>query len=142
MKIDGKNKIILILSLPLVFFVIVASSMGLFVGGAYSKETVSWKIQAIGQDAIDLFLISPFLIITMFSHRIISLGAVVAAMIAKCGDASFVLLAMIPEYALMLTFLLFMIGIGSAALSDSFVTNCVTLKMNVKDYKFMNSKIV
>jgi len=52
----------------------------------------------------------------------------VAAMIATSGDESFVLLAMIPEDALMLTFLLFVVGIGSGALTDFFVTKRVILK--------------
>ena len=61
---DGKNRIILIFTSPLVFLLIIASYVGLFESGTYSKETLNWTIQAIGQDAINLFLITPFLIIT------------------------------------------------------------------------------
>ena len=34
----------------------------------------------------------------MYSHRVLSLGAVVTAMIATSGDEAFVMLAMIPGY--------------------------------------------
>jgi len=59
-----------------------------------------------------------FMVVAMFTHRIISIGAVVAAMIATSGDESFVMLAMIPDQAILLTFFLFIIGIGVGALTD------------------------
>jgi hypothetical protein len=59
-----------------------------------------------------------FVVVAMFSHRILSLGAVVAAMIATSGDESFVMLALIPDKAILLTLLLFVIGIGAGAVTD------------------------
>ena len=38
-----------------------------------------------------------FAVVAMYSHRVLSLGAVVAAMIATSGDEAFVMLAMIPR---------------------------------------------
>jgi len=99
--------------------------------GEWQKKLVRYKW---GQYILAAFLgaipgcLGAFVVVAMFSHRIISLGAVVAAMIATSGDESFVLLAMIPEDALMLTFLLFVVGIGSGALTDFFVTKRVILK--------------
>jgi len=66
MNNEEKNRFILVLSIPLIFLVIIASCVGMFVSGTYSKETLNWTIQAIGQDAINLLLITPFLIITSF----------------------------------------------------------------------------
>jgi hypothetical protein len=59
-----------------------------------------------------------FLVIAMFSHRILSIGAVVAAMIATSGDEAFVMLALIPDKAILLTVFLFVIGIAAGALTD------------------------
>ncbi|MCK5805474.1 MAG: arsenic efflux protein [Lentisphaeria bacterium] len=59
-----------------------------------------------------------FAVVAMYTHRRISLGAVVAAMVATSGDESFVMFAMIPRTALLLTLLLFVIGIAAGALTD------------------------
>ncbi len=64
MNKNPQSTIILSLSLPLAFLIIACSYIGLFVPGTYSKETSNWTAQAIGQDAVDLFLISPMLVIT------------------------------------------------------------------------------
>ena len=59
--------------------------------------------------------------VSLFSHRILSLGAVVAAMISTSGDESFVMFAMIPDKAFFLTCILFIIGIGAGILTDLFL---------------------
>lgn len=59
-----------------------------------------------------------FAVVAMFSHRILSVGALVAAMIATSGDESFVMFAMIPDKAFFLTVLLFVIGIAAGGLTD------------------------
>jgi hypothetical protein len=56
--------IILGLSLPMTGLIVVAGYVGLSVHGFYSRETMSWTAQAYGQDAVDLYLIVPALIIT------------------------------------------------------------------------------
>ncbi|MCF7886233.1 MAG: arsenic efflux protein [Candidatus Marinimicrobia bacterium] len=63
-----------------------------------------------------------FTAVALFSHGIISFGAVVAAMIATSGDETFVMLAMIPETAILIAGLLFIIGIIVGALSDKFLS--------------------
>jgi hypothetical protein len=60
-----------------------------------------------------------FAVVTMYSHRLLSLGAVVAAMIATSGDEAFVMFAMFPGRALMLTAVLFAIGIVSGSITDA-----------------------
>ncbi len=57
------NKVLSSLSLVLAFFTFVASFFGVFVSGTYSKETLYWAAQAIGQDAVNLFLVVPLLVI-------------------------------------------------------------------------------
>lgn len=59
-----------------------------------------------------------FVIVTLYSHRIISLGALVAAMIATSGDESFVMLAMFPGKAILLTVILFIVAILAGIITD------------------------
>jgi len=59
-----------------------------------------------------------FVVVAMYSHRLLSLGAVVTAMITTTGDEAFIMLAMIPKEALILTCLLFIIGIIAGFLAD------------------------
>ena len=59
-----------------------------------------------------------FTVVSLYAHRVVSLGALVATMIATSGDEAFVMFSMIPETALWLTLLLFVIGITAGALTD------------------------
>jgi hypothetical protein len=61
---NDRMKTIAALSLPLATIVTVTSSVGLFTTGFYSNEAANWEAQAIGQDAIDLFLVTPVLLVT------------------------------------------------------------------------------
>lgn len=60
-----------------------------------------------------------FAAVAMCSHGVISIGALVAAMIATSGDEAFVMLAMFPEKAVMLTAILMIIGFAAGWLTDS-----------------------
>jgi len=64
-----------------------------------------------------------FAVVSMYAHRRLSLGAVLFAMIATSGDESFVLFAMVPRTAFLLTGLLFVIGISAGALTDFLLKN-------------------
>ena len=59
-----------------------------------------------------------FTAVALYSHRLISFGAIVTAMIATSGDEAFVMLAMFPAEALGLTLLTFVVGIGAGYLAD------------------------
>ena len=61
-----------------------------------------------------------FTAVAMFSHRLLSFGAIVTAMIATSGDEAFVMFAMIPDQALLLTGILFFISIVAGYLTDKF----------------------
>ncbi len=60
-----------------------------------------------------------FAVVAMYSHGILTLGAVVATMIATAGDESFVMLAMIPKHALIIGAILFACGIAVGVLTDT-----------------------
>ena len=55
--------------------------------------------------------IGGFAAVSLYSHGIISLGALVAAMISSSGDEAFVMLAMIPSQALALFGILFVLAL-------------------------------
>jgi len=60
-----------------------------------------------------------FAVVSMYSHGMLTLGAVVATMIATAGDESFVMFAMVPKQALILVGILFVFGISVGALIDA-----------------------
>lgn len=60
-----------------------------------------------------------FAVVAMYSHRLLSLGAVVAAMIATSGDEEFVMLALVPRQALLIFGLCFVVGVLAGALTDA-----------------------
>lgn len=59
-----------------------------------------------------------FAVAAMYSHGVLTLGVLVAAMIATSGDEAFVMLALIPNRALLIMGVLFVVGIGVGALVD------------------------
>jgi hypothetical protein len=61
-----------------------------------------------------------FTVVALFSHRLVSFGAIVAAMIATSGDEAFVMLAMFPKTAILLTVIIFIVGIIAGFLTDKF----------------------
>lgn len=59
-----------------------------------------------------------FAAVVMYSHRLLTLGALVAAMTATSGDEAFVMLSLVPGSAFLLFAGLFAIGIMLGALTD------------------------
>ena len=59
-----------------------------------------------------------FTAVSLFSHRLISFGAIVTAMIATSGDEAFIMFAMFPQKALLLTAIIFSISIIAGYLID------------------------
>ncbi len=62
-----------------------------------------------------------FTVVTMYSHGLLSFGAIVAAMIATSGDEAFLLFATIPKTAIIISVVLFIIGIVTGFIIDKFV---------------------
>jgi len=59
-----------------------------------------------------------FMVVAMYTHRLISLGALVATMIATSGDEAFVMLALIPKDFIPITVILAIVGFFSGILID------------------------
>ncbi|MBR5855770.1 MAG: arsenic efflux protein [Bacteroidales bacterium] len=64
--------------------------------------------------------IGGFAVVSLFTHKMLSFGALVAMMICSSGDEAFVILAMIPEYALPLFGAQLVIGVASGLAVDKF----------------------
>lgn len=65
--------------------------------------------------------IGGFALVSLFTHRIVSFGALIAMMIAATGDEAFVLFALIPKTALVLNLILFPLAIAVGLLVDRLV---------------------
>ncbi|RLD42001.1 MAG: hypothetical protein DRI89_08345 [Bacteroidetes bacterium] len=75
-----------------------------------------------------------FTIVALFSHRLVSFGALVTVMIATSGDEAFVMFAMFPQQAAFLTVLLFIISILAGYLTDKFYNSeSITNKFSEKN---------
>ncbi|RKZ15923.1 hypothetical protein DRQ53_07725 [bacterium] len=78
-----------------------------------------------------------FLVVGMYTHRLVSMGALVAAMIATSGDEAFVMFALVPGPALALTLGLLLLGILVGAITDHFHSGhpdpCVQLEVHEED---------
>ena len=61
-----------------------------------------------------------FAAVSMYSHKLLSFGALIAMMIASSGDEAFVMLAMIPKNALLLMVILFVVAILAGIMVDRF----------------------
>jgi len=61
-----KDNLILFLSLPLTILTAIVSYAGIFIDSTYSRETVSYAAQGIGQDIANLFVVVPVLVISAF----------------------------------------------------------------------------
>ena len=59
-----------------------------------------------------------FATVSLYTHRMFSFGALVAMMIASSGDEAFVMLAMIPDQALMIFAILFIIAVAVGYVTD------------------------
>ena len=118
--IDIIRNSILITGLVIVMMMMIESlnieSRGLFFKGL--KKT------KIGQVVIAALLgsvpgcMGGFATVSLYTHRMFSFGALVAMMIASSGDEAFVMLAMIPEQALILFVILFIIAIVVGIVTD------------------------
>lgn len=61
-----------------------------------------------------------FMAVSFYAHGLLSFGAIVANMIATSGDEAFVMFALFPKQALLLTAILFLVGMAAGWLVDRF----------------------
>ncbi len=59
-----------------------------------------------------------FSVVALYTHNVVSFGALVTVMIATSGDEAYVMLSMFPEKALLMMLILFAVGIIAGFLSD------------------------
>ena len=84
----------------------------------------SLKKSRFGQYILAAFLgvmpgcLGAFTVVSLYSHRMVSFGALVAAMIATSGDEAFVMLSMFPSEALLLNVILFVTALATAYVVD------------------------
>ena len=82
------------------------------------------KRSRIGQVTLSAFLgvipgcMGGFASVSLYTHGIISFGALVAMMIASSGDEAFVMLAMMPQKAWWIFLLLFAVAVATGLLTD------------------------
>ena len=118
--IDALRNAILITGLVVVMMMMIESlnieSKGLFFKGLRKTK--------FGQVFIGALLgaipgcMGGFATVSLYTHRMLSFGALVAMMIASSGDESFIMLAMIPEQAMVLFAVLFVIAIIAGVVTD------------------------
>ena len=120
MIIDIIRNSILITGLVVVMMMMIESlnieSKGMFFKGLRKTK--------VGQVVIAALLgsipgcMGGFATVSLYTHRMFSFGALVAMMIASSGDEAFIMLAMIPEQALILFVILFIIAIAVGIVTD------------------------
>ncbi|OPL15359.1 MAG: hypothetical protein AVO38_10845 [delta proteobacterium ML8_D] len=76
-----------------------------------------------------------FAAVALYSHGVFTLGALVTAMISTSGDEAFVMLSLIPQKALLIFLILFLIGIFSGFIVD-FLLKGKTIRRSVCTQKF------
>lgn len=75
-----------------------------------------------------------FTVVTLYSHGIVSFGALVATMVATSGDEAFVMLALIPRTAILITVILFV-----GALLLAYFVDSLTWKFDFQDKPVFHS---
>jgi len=106
-----------------VMLMLVVEYLNVFTAGKWQRLVLDGGVWR--QYAVAAFLgaipgcIGPWVVVAMYSHGLVSLGAVVAAMVATSGDESFVMLAMIPRQGVLLFAALFLLGMVVGVFADS-----------------------
>lgn len=118
--IDILRNAVLITGLVVVMMMMIESlnieSKGMFFKGLRKTKT--------GQVIIGALLgsipgcMGGFATVSLYTHRMLSFGALVAMMIASSGDESFIMLAMIPQQALVLFAILFVLAVIVGIITD------------------------
>jgi len=75
-----------------------------------------------------------FAVVSLYTHRLLSFGALVAMMIASSGDEAFILLALIPKTAIILFLALYATGIIVGIITDKLVKKEIA-PFNPKHYE-------
>ncbi len=82
-----------------------------------------------------------YTIVSLFTHNIFSLGALTATMIATSGDEAFFMFGLIPETAIKLTIIIFVIAIVSGFLTDLIFKKVKFTKTHDFKFKTHNNEV-
>ena len=137
MIIDIIRNSILITGLVVIMMMMIESlnieSKGLFFKGLRKTK--------VGQVVIASLLgsipgcMGGFATVSLYTHRMFSFGALVAMMIASSGDEAFVMLAMIPEQALIMFVVLFVLAIAIGIITDKIYDKVHAKKCDLHDHE-------
>ncbi len=125
MVVDILRQTIMITSLVLVMMLLIeyfnVSSQGSFGKNLYHSRYKQIIISAL----LGLVpgCIGGFAVVSMFTHNLVNLGALVASMIASTGDESFVIISIMPKTALFLNCFLFVLAVLSGCVVNLFFKN-------------------
>ena len=135
--VDILRNSILITGLVVVMMMMIESlnieSKGLFFKGLRKTK--------IGQVVIGALLgsvpgcMGGFATVSLYTHRMFSFGALVAMMIASSGDEAFIMLAMIPEQALIIFAVLFILAIAVGIITDKIYDKVHAKKCGLHDHE-------
>ena len=134
--IDILRNSILITGLVVVMMMMIESlnieSKGLFFNGL--KKT------KVGQVVFGALLgsipgcMGGFATVSLYTHKMFSFGALIAMMIASSGDEAFIMLAMIPEKALLIFAILFVVAVGAGIITDLICDRIHSSKCHKSDH--------
>ena len=75
-----------------------------------------------------------FATVSLYTHKMFSFGALIAMMIASSGDEAFIMLAMIPEKALLIFAILFVVAVAAGILTDTIADRLHSRKCHKSDH--------
>ena len=82
-----------------------------------------------------------FATVSLYTHRMIGFGALVAMMIASSGDEAFVMLAMIPKTAVWLMLILFAVAVVAGCVSDAIYNRWHRKRCHLSDHSHCGEKL-
>ncbi len=118
--IDVLRNTVLITGLVIVMMMLIESlnieSRGLFFKGL-EKTRVGQVVFAAMLGSIPGCM-GGFAAVSLYTHRMLSFGALIAMMIASSGDESFMIIAMVPDKAVQIFLILFAIAVNCGIVTD------------------------
>ncbi len=124
-KMTEAVSLILKNTLSITFFVMIMMLLIEYINvrtsGAFSKHIKKTGFRQILLSSLMGIIpgcLGTYTVVTLYTHRLISFGAITAAFIATMGDEAFLLFSTMPVQALFITAFLFVIGIVSGVVID------------------------
>lgn len=112
-----RNRVWTSLSLASVLLMVAASAGGIFLRSTYVLETASWAAQAVGQDAANLFLVAPAMLVSLhFARRGSARGALVALGLLIYTVYSYILYAFFVHFGPWFPVYVAVLGLSAYAL--------------------------